>query len=68
MKYHITIWADDGMKRDIELEESECAAFCRKLNVGEVWETLKDSTGRSWFFNRSHILGGTVRKVENEQP
>lgn len=62
MKYHLTIWTDDGIKR--ELDAPEFAPFISDSRSECV--QIRDSEDKVWFFNWSHVLGGTIKKIEEK--
>ena len=62
MKYHLTIWTDDGFKRELDVPSPP--DFDPPLSGHRSFVHITDSDGVQWFFNRNHVLGGTIKQIE----
>jgi hypothetical protein len=66
MKYHLTIWTDDGIKREFDVAGADLPHG--GFNIGHEFKNIQimDTSGKEWFFNWNHVLGGTIAKIEEK--
>ena len=62
MKYHLTIWTDDGFKRELDVPYPP--DFTPHLSGHRSFIHITDSDDVEWFFNWTHVLGGTIKQIE----
>ncbi len=65
MKYHLTIWTDDGFKRELDVP-FDAVALANSIRPNTPL-LIMDTDGQEWFFNWNHVLGGTIRKIEEQK-
>jgi hypothetical protein len=81
LKYHITIWTDDGFKREFDThiwpfelalkppskDDPPYAGIMIPVYDGPKSRVqIIDAGGVTWFFNWNHVLGGTVQEIKGE--